>query len=58
MRKIVYLTMLICLGTAGTTLYAIPSEKQFDGESRSHKGLDFGIHLHQNGNRLTATIQP
>ena len=51
--KIVRLTMFICLGSAVTSLYAIPSEKQFDGEWGSHKGLDFGIHLHQNGNRLT-----
>jgi hypothetical protein len=53
MRKIIHLRMCICLGTAVTSLYAIPSEKQFDGEWGSHKGLDFGIHLHQNGNRLT-----
>ena len=46
--------MFICLSSAVTSLYAIPSEKQFDGEWVSHTGLgDFGIHLHQNGNGLT-----
>ena len=54
MRKtIVRLTMFVCLGSAVTSLYAIPSEKQFDGEWGSHKGFDFGIHLYQNGNHLT-----
>jgi hypothetical protein len=53
MKKMVYLTMFICLGSAVTSLYATPSEKQFDGEWGSHKGWDIGIHLHQNGNRLT-----
>src|SRR5436305_906964 len=53
MKKNIRLTMVICLSIAVTSLYAIPSEKQFDGEWASHKGLDFGIHLHQNGNRLT-----
>jgi len=52
-KQFVRLTMFICLGSAVTSLYAIPSEKQFDGDWGSHKGLDFGIHLHQNGNRLT-----
>jgi hypothetical protein len=52
-KRFVRLTMFICLGSGVTSLYAIPSEKQFDGEWGSHKGLDFGIHLHQNGNRLT-----
>src|SRR5437667_11885624 len=51
-KEFVRLTMFICLGSAVTSLYAIPSEKQFDGEWGSHKGFDFGIHLHQNGNRL------
>jgi hypothetical protein len=45
--------MFICLGSAVRTLYAIPSETQFDGKWGSHKGLDFGIHLHQSGYRLT-----
>jgi hypothetical protein len=53
MRTIAGLTMFICLGSAVTTLYAIPSETQFDGKWGSHKGLDFGIHLHQSGDRLT-----
>ena len=53
MKKNIRLTMVICLSSAVTSLYAIPPEKQFDGEWGSHKGLDFGIHLHQNGNRLT-----
>jgi len=52
-KQFVRLTMFICLASAVTSLYAIPSEKQFDGDWGSHKGLDFGIHLHQNGNRLT-----
>jgi hypothetical protein len=53
MRTIAGLIMSICLGSAVTTLYAIPSETQFDGKWGSHKGLDFGIHLHQSGDRLT-----
>ena len=54
MTKNIRLTMFICLSSAVTSLYAIPSEKQFDGEWGSHKGdLDFEIHLHQNGNGLT-----
>ena len=53
MKKNIRLTMVICLSSAVTSLYALPSEKQFDGEWGSHKGLDFGIHLHQNGHRLT-----
>src|SRR5438094_9005310 len=52
-KKNVRLTMFVCLGSAVTSLCAIPTEKQFDGEWGSHKGFDFGIHLHQNGNRLT-----
>ena len=52
-KRFVRLTMFICLGSGVTSLYGIPSEKQFDGEWGSHKGLDFGIHLHQDGNRLT-----
>ena len=36
-----------------TNLYAGPSEKRFEGEWASHKGVDFSIHLHQDGNQLT-----
>src|SRR5215475_5522791 len=53
MKKNIRLTIFICLSSAVTRLYAIPAEKQFDGEWGSHKGLDFGIHLHQSGDRLT-----
>ena len=52
-KRFVPLTMFICLGSGVTSLYGIPSEKQFDGEWGSHKGLDFGIHLHQNGSSVT-----
>ncbi len=53
MKKMVYLTMLICLGSAFTKLYPNPPAKNFAGEWGSHKGSDFGIHLHQNGNSVT-----
>jgi hypothetical protein len=53
MRKIVCLAMLICLGSAVTKLYPNPSEKNFEGEWGWHKGFDFVIHLHQNGNSVT-----
>src|SRR6266481_552296 len=53
MRRIVYVTMLICLGSAFTKLYPNLPQKNFEGEWGSHKGLNFGIHLHQNGNHLT-----
>ena len=53
MEKMVYLTVLICLGSAFTKLYPNPPAKNFAGEWGSHKGLDFGIHLHQNGNSVT-----
>ena len=53
MRTMASLIMFVCLGSAVTSLYAIPSETQFDGKCGSHKRLDFGIHLHQSGNRLT-----
>ncbi len=41
------------LASAVTNLYAGPSEKRFEGEWVSHKDVDFGIHLHQDGNQLT-----
>jgi hypothetical protein len=54
MRKMIRLIMFICLASAVTNLYAGPSEKRFEGEWVSHKGdVDFGIHLHQDGNQLT-----
>ena len=53
MRNMIRLIMLICLAVAVTNLYAGPPEKRFEGEWVSHKGLDFGIHLHQDGNQLT-----
>src|SRR2546421_8740330 len=53
MRKMIRLTMFMCLATAATNLYAGPSDKKFEGEWVSHKGVDFGIHLHQDGNQLT-----
>ena len=53
MRKMIRLTMFMCLATAATNLYAGPSDKKFDGEWVSHKGVDFGIHLHQDGDQLT-----
>src|SRR6266545_1004103 len=53
MRKMIRLIMFICLASAVTNLYAGPSEKRFEGEWVSHKDVDFGIHLHQDGNRLT-----
>src|SRR5438309_1456707 len=53
MRKMVRLTMFMCLATAVTNLYAGPSEKRFEGEWVSHKDVDFGIHLHQKGDQLT-----
>jgi hypothetical protein len=51
--KLIRLIMLICLASAVINLYAGPSEKRFEGEWGSHRGLDFGIHLHQNGDQLT-----
>ena len=45
--------MLIYLGSTVTKLYSNPSDKNFEGEWGSHKGVDFGIHLHQNGNSVT-----
>jgi hypothetical protein len=53
MRKMICLMMFICLASAVTNLYAGPSEKRFEGEWASHKDVDFGIHLHQDGNQLT-----
>src|SRR5439155_1111201 len=53
MRKMIRLIMFICLASAVTNLYAGPSEKRFVGEWVSHKDVDFGIHLHQDGNQLT-----
>jgi hypothetical protein len=53
MRKMIRLIMFICLASAVTNLYAGPSEKRFEGEWVSHKDVDFGIHLHQDGNQLT-----
>ena len=53
MRNIVCLAMLICLGSTVPKLYSNPSNKNFEGEWASHKGVDFGIHLRQNGNTLT-----
>jgi hypothetical protein len=53
MRKMIRLIMFICLASAVTNLYAGPSEKKFEGEWVSHKDVDFGIHLHQDGNQLT-----
>ena len=53
MTKMIRLTMFMCLATAVTNLYAGPSEKRFEGEWVSHKGVDFGIHLHQKGDQLT-----
>src|SRR6266480_328797 len=53
MRKMIRLTMFIYLASAVTNLYAGPSEKRFEGEWVSHKDVDFGIHLHQDGNQLT-----
>ena len=45
--------MFIYLASALTNLRAGPSEKRFEGEWVSHKDVDFGIHLHQDGNQLT-----
>ena len=53
MRKMIRLTMFMCLATAVTNLYAGPSEKKFEGEWVSHKDVDFGIHLQQKGDQLT-----
>jgi len=53
MRKMIHLTMFMCLATAVTNLYAGPSEKRFEGEWVSHKNVDFGIHLQQKGDQLT-----
>src|SRR5437867_485231 len=53
MRKMIRLTMFMCLATAVTNLYAGPSEKRFEGEWVSHKNVDFGIHLQQKGDQLT-----
>ena len=53
MRKMIRLTMFMYLASAMTNLYAGPSEKRFEGEWVSHKDVDFGIHLHQDGNQLT-----
>ena len=44
--------MFLCLASALTNLYAGP-DKRFEGEWGSHKGVDFGIHLHQDGDQLT-----
>src|SRR5260370_34544259 len=53
MRKMIRLTMFMYLASAVTNLYAGLSEKRFEGEWVSHKDVDFGIHLHQDGNQLT-----
>ena len=53
MRNMIRLMMFMCLASAVTNLYAGPSEKRFEGEWVSHKDVDFGIHLHQEGNQLT-----
>jgi len=53
MRKMIRLTMFMCLATTATNLYAGPSDKRFEGEWVSHKDVDFRIHLHQKGNQLT-----
>ncbi len=53
MRKMIRLIMFICLASAVTNLYAGPSEKRFEGEWVSHKDVDFGIHLAQDGDQLT-----
>jgi len=53
MRKMIRLTMFMCLATAVTNLHAGPSEKRFEGEWVSHKNVDFGIHLQQKGDQLT-----
>ena len=52
MRKIVGL-MFACLASTVAGLYANPPDKTFEGEWASHRGLDFAIHLHQNGDQLT-----
>lgn len=52
MRKMIRLTMFMCLASA-VTIFAAPSEKKFEGEWVSHKDVDFGIHLHQEGSQLT-----
>lgn len=53
MRRMICLITFICLASAVTNLYADPTEKKFEGEWASHKDVDFGIHLHQDGNQLT-----
>ena len=55
MRSMVRLIMFISLAGAVTNLYAGPSEKRFEGKWVTHKlaNVDFGIHLHQDGNQLT-----
>ena len=55
MRNMIRLIMFICLASAVTDLYAGPSEKRFEGKWVTHKlaNVDFGIHLHQDGNQLT-----
>ena len=55
MRKMIRLTMFMCLASEVTNLYAGSAEKRFDGEWVSHKDVDvdFGIHLHQKDNQLT-----
>ena len=53
MRKMIRLTMFMCLASAVANLCAAPSENKFEGEWVSHKDVDFGIHLHQEGNQLT-----
>jgi hypothetical protein len=52
MRKIVGL-MFVYLASTVAGLYANPPDKTFEGEWASHRGLDFAIHLHQNGDQLT-----
>ena len=53
MRNMIRLIMFMWLASAVTNLYAGPSEKRFEGEWGSHKGVDFVIHLHQDGDQLT-----
>jgi hypothetical protein len=54
MKNSVQLIMFLCLTSLVSNVFANPREKTFEGEWASHDhNIDFGIHLDQNGNRLT-----
>ena len=54
MKNSVQLIIFLCFTSLVSNVFVNPREKKFEGDWGSHDhNVDFGIHLHQNGNRLT-----